>query len=233
MDKEGAVYLLKNRKMLLCGIQTTRVSLLKYIKEEKERDSILRQLSLPGASEEPHLGGKSYKESDTIFHIVDQYKEIRNRQIEEIRAELNRIAWSEECINQLFRCLYNMKEPHRSVLLMLYVENTKWEVVRSALGISNETLNKLRKQAFHILLSLYNRKEGEFEEKGEEVLFETIRQTKIERERQKKGESLEKTSENVNPLSIESLKIVLKNMKEVDGQLSLFGEEEEDGRKNK
>lgn len=233
MDKEGAVYLLKNRKMLLCGIQTTRISLLKYIEEEKECDSILRQLSLPGASEEIHLGGKSYKESDTIFHIVDQYKEIRNHQIEEIRAELNRIAWSEACINQLFRCLYNMKEPHRSILLMLYVEDTKWEVVRSALGISNETLNKLRKQAFHILLSLYNRKEGEFEEKGEGVLFETIRQTQIERERQKKGESLEKASENVNPLSIEPLKIALKNMKEVDGQLSLFGEEEESGRKNK
>ena len=71
MDKEGAVYLLKNRKMLLCGIQTTRISLLKYIEEEKECDSILRQLSLPGASEEIHLGGKSYKESDTIFLSIN------------------------------------------------------------------------------------------------------------------------------------------------------------------
>lgn len=215
MDKEGVIYLLKNRKMLLRGIQTARASLLRYIEEEKDRDTILRQLSLPGAGE--HVGGSCYKEPDTIFHIVDNYKKIRGSQLEELRMELNQIACSEACINHLFKCLYSMREPERSVLLMLYVENMKWDVLCSELGISSEKLNKIRRASLKNLLVLRNNTAGVFEKKGEEVLFETVKQAEEERE------ELKIVDKEPNPLSIEKLKKGLKQ--KIEGQLSLFEEE--------
>jgi len=220
MNKEDIIYLLKNRKLLLRGIQTARASLFRYVDEEKNRDTILRQLSLPGASE--HVGGRSYKEPDTIFHIVDQYKKIRATQIEELRAELNRISCSEACINHLFKCLYSMREPGRSVLLMLYIENTKWDVVCSELEISNGRLGECRRKALKTLLTLRNSTAGDFEKKGEEVLFGTVKQAEKEK-KESQVERLKAVSDSLNPLSIEALKKELTNMQEVEGQMSLFG----------
>lgn len=149
MEQEDLLYILKEHKNIKRGIELSKKRIFSFIETEED---IIRQLVLPGHSE---ITFKNNTNTDKILGIVQMYHQQRKQQIKEFRNVVSFLSMEEECLNKIFICLYKLKEPKRSILILLFIENYTWESICKMLHISSSSLWRIRNEALKDLLDIY------------------------------------------------------------------------------
>lgn len=170
MTEEELVYFLKYHKNIEKSIEVTKRQLFHQI---KDREDIIEHLSLIEYEKiGNHNNAKNYP--DKIMEDIKKYGQIKENSKEDWKTISNILTAEKQCLNTIFTCIYQMKEPERSILILLYIENEKWDFICNELYISSTRLWRIRKEALKNLLNIYeaSKKKKEIIEDGEKFLIQ-------------------------------------------------------------
>ncbi len=132
---------------------------------------------------------KSIKITKQQFYTQMERKENNIYQLslteqDELESIFYLLTAEEQCLNTIFTCIYQMKEPERGILILLYIKNEKWESICSGLDISSTQLCRIRKEALANLIDLYHlsikKTEKQWIKEGEGCLIREFLETSDE-----------------------------------------------------
>lgn len=171
MTEKELVYFLKYHKNIRKSIKVTKQQ---FYTEMEGKGNNIYQLSLTEQD-----GIESYDKINNYFHkileIIVKYERIQENYLDDLEGMFYLLTAEEQCLNTIFTCIYQMKEPERGILILLYIKNEKWESICSGLDISSTQLCRIRKEALTNLIDLYHlstkKKEKQWIKEGEKFLI--------------------------------------------------------------
>ncbi|WP_300747725.1 hypothetical protein [uncultured Brachyspira sp.] len=102
--------------------KSIKVTKQQFYTEMEGKGNNIYQLSLTEQD-----GIESYDKINNYFHkileIIVKYERIQENYLDDLESMFYLLTAEEQCLNTIFTCIYQMKEPERGILILLYIKN--------------------------------------------------------------------------------------------------------------